>query len=100
MQTAEVEVKKLLLTGVAALFLATGATAAGVDYVCGPYTIIIEPKDRTYTSHQQTDPMETIVSVPKGITSYGDTSGDKRTVKSFLAIKKVKWPFAAMFVDG
>jgi len=57
-----------LLTGIAALFLATGATAAGIDYVCGPYSIIIEPKDRTYTSHQQTDPIETIVFVPKGIT--------------------------------
>jgi|SRR6516162_489909 hypothetical protein len=90
--------KKLLLFGIAALFLATGepVSAAGVDYVCGDtYSIIIEPKDRTIKTYGRMDvdsdgvhQTETTEFVPKGITIYNDTSGDKRTVKKLPRNKK------------
>src|SRR5262245_26419193 len=72
--------KKLLLTSIAALFLATGAAhAAGVDYVCGHYSIIVEPKNRTYQSWDgQT---MTTIAVAKGIKINDDTNGNSWELK-------------------
>jgi hypothetical protein len=76
------KVKKTLLAGVAALFLATGtAHAVGVDYFCGDtYSIVVEPKDRTINVFEQGTFHHTEF-VPKGITVHNDKSGIKWTVK-------------------
>ena len=72
--------KKLFLTGTAMLFLST----AGVDYVCGDnYSIVIEPKNRTYRSYDfrnSTEPIVSTVFVSKGITIHNDETGQKWTV--------------------
>jgi hypothetical protein len=60
--------KSLLLTGIAALFLAMGtAHAAGVDYICGHYSIVVEPKNRTYQSFDGNTQTTSTVTVAKGI---------------------------------
>ena len=54
------------LTSVAALFLATGtAHAAGVDYICGHYSIVVEPKNRTYQSFDGNTQTTSTVTVTK-----------------------------------
>jgi hypothetical protein len=73
---------KLLLTGVAALFLTTGtADAAGVDYICGHYSIVIEPKNRTYQSFDGNTQTTSTVTVTKGIKIFDDANGKLWTVK-------------------
>lgn len=76
--------ERLFLTGVAALFLATGtAHAVGIDYFCGDtYSIVVEPKNRTYQVFEGNEKPMTTVFVPKGITIYNDKSGIKWTVKT------------------
>ena len=85
--------KKPVLAVIAVLFLATGAHAAGVDYVCGDhYSIVIEPKNRTYRSYDfrsSPDPIVSTVFVPKGITIY-DKNGEKWTVKTLPRDKRGK----------
>src|SRR5215471_18733828 len=86
--------KKLTLAVIAALFLATGAHAAGVDYVCGDhYSIVIEPKNRTYQSYDfrgstNEKPIVSTVFVPKGITIYNDKGSEKWTVKTLPRNKR------------
>jgi hypothetical protein len=62
-----------------------GARAAGVDYVCGyypnVYSIVIEPKDRTFTSFNGITQTHSTVFVPKGITIYGPAD-EQWTVKT------------------
>jgi|SRR6516162_3802077 len=83
--------KKLLLTSIAALLLATGAAhAAGVDYICGHYSIVVEPKNRTYQSFDGSTRTTSTVTVTKGITINDDTSGDKRIVKKLPRNKNGK----------
>jgi hypothetical protein len=83
--------KKLLLAGIAALFLATGTThAAGVDYICGHYSIVVEPKNRTYQSFDGNTQTTSTVTVTKGITINDDTSGDKQIVKKLPRNKNGK----------
>jgi hypothetical protein len=73
---------KLLLAGVAALFLATGtAHAAGVDYICGHYSIVVEPKNRTYQSFDGNTQTTSTVTVTKGIKISDDVNGKSRIVK-------------------
>jgi hypothetical protein len=78
--------KRLFLTSVAALFLATGtAHAAGVDYICGHYSIVVEPKNRTYDSYDYNTatgiPNVSTVAVAKGIKIFDDVNGKSWTVK-------------------
>jgi hypothetical protein len=62
---------RLFIAGTAALLLATGtAHAAGIDYVCGDYSIAVEPKNRTYQSFSK-DGVST-VTVTKGVTIFGN----------------------------
>ena len=73
---------KLLLTGLAALFLTMGtAHAAGVDYICGHYSIVVEPKNRTYESFDGNTQTTSTVTVTKGIKISDDANGKSRTVK-------------------
>jgi hypothetical protein len=64
------------------LCLPQSASAVGLDYICGDYSIVIEPKDRTFTSFDGNTQTTSTVFVPKGITVYDDKSGDKWTVKT------------------
>ena len=87
--------KKLFLTGTAMLFLSTGtAYTAGVDYVCGDnYSIVIEPKNRTYRSYDfrsSTEPIVSTVFVSKGITIHNDETGQKWSVKTLPRNKSGK----------
>jgi hypothetical protein len=61
---------------------ARSAHAAGVDYICGNYSIAIEPKDRTFESFDGNTQTYSTVFSPKGITVYDDKSGDSWTVKT------------------
>jgi hypothetical protein len=73
---------KLLLAGVAALLLATGtAHTAGVDYICGHYSIVVEPKNRTYQSFDGNTQTTSTVTVTKGIKISDDINGKLRMVK-------------------
>jgi hypothetical protein len=89
-----IDMRTLFLTSISALLLATGmARAAGIDYVCGQYTIVVKPEDRTITVHDwNIQPgTETVYTetVPKGITSFGDN--DKFwTVKTLPRNKRGK----------
>jgi hypothetical protein len=81
---------KLLLTSIAALFLATGAAhAAGVDYICGDYSIIVEPKNRTYQSFDGHTQTTSTVTVTKGIKIF-DANGELRTAKTLPRNKSGK----------
>ena len=81
---------RLLLTGVAALFLVTGtARAAGVDYICGHYSIVVEPKNRTYQSFDGNTQTTSTVTVTKGIKIF-DANGRLRTVKTLPRNKSGK----------
>jgi hypothetical protein len=83
--------KKLFLAGIAALLLATGepVSAAGVDYVCGDiYSIVVEPKDRTYTNFDGATQTYSTIFVPKGITIHNDKTGQKWTVKALPRDKR------------
>ena len=74
--------KRLLLSGITALFLATGtAHAAGVDYICGRYSIVVEPKNRTYQSFDGDTQTTSTVTVTKGIKISDDVTGKLRTLK-------------------
>ena len=84
-------VGKVTVFGIAALLLATGtAHAAGVDYICGDYSIVVEPKNRTYQSFDGHTQTTSTVTVTKGITINDDTSGDKRIVKKLPRNKNGK----------
>jgi hypothetical protein len=80
-----------LLIGVAALLLTTGAAhAAGVDYICGHYSIVIEPKNRTYQSFDGDTQTTSTVTVTKGIKISDDANGKLRTVKTLPRNKSGK----------
>jgi len=75
--------KRLFLASITALFLATGtAHAAGVDYICGHYSIVVEPKNRTYQSFDGNTQTTSTVTVTKGIKIINDDNGESRTVKT------------------
>ena len=59
--------------------LVSAASAAGIDYICGDYSIVVEPKNRTYQSYSEG--ITSTVAVSKGITIFG-ASGEPRMVKT------------------
>ena len=73
---------RFFIAGIAALLLATGtAHAAGVDYICGHYSIVVEPKNRTYQSFDGNTQTTSTVTVTKGIKISDDINGKLRMVK-------------------
>ena len=90
--------KKALITGVAALLLATGepVSAAGVDYVCGDiYSIVVEPKDRTYTSFDGDTQTYSTSSCLKELRFTTTKLARNGPSKLSPAIKGAKWQFVA-----
>jgi hypothetical protein len=87
----ETTMTRFFIAGIAALVLmATGtAHAAGVDYICGDYSIVVEPKNRTYQSFDGHTQTTSTVTVNKGIKIF-DANGRLRTVKTLARNKSGK----------
>jgi len=87
-----VKTRAFLLASVAALSVlgASVAHAAGVDYICGHYSIVVEPKNRTYQSFDGDTQTTSTVTVTKGIKISDDANGKLRTVKTLPRNKSGK----------
>jgi hypothetical protein len=85
----ETTMTHFFIAGIAALLLATGtAHAAGVDYICGDYSIVVEPKKRTYQSFDGHTQTTSTVTVAKGIKIFANDR--LRTVKTLPRNKSGK----------
>jgi hypothetical protein len=73
----------LIALTIAAFGIPHSALASGVDYICGDhYSIVIEPKDRTYTSFDgNTAEQRDDLAAPHSITSSAATSKPGGTVR-------------------
>jgi hypothetical protein len=86
----ETTMTRFFIAGIAALLLAPGtAHAAGVDYICGDYSIVVEPKKRTYQSFDGHTQTTSTVTVTKGIKIF-DANGRLRRMKTLPRNKSGK----------